>query len=179
MEPLESRETPFHALSGYPQSVAPGTILGRLVAGLGFRLRWATEGLEEDDGAFRADPEGFSIGEVLEHVGRMVVWIHRQFASGAAESQELPVLSDEHGFLDRRAHCLDCLAILERDVARMGTAELESIVIENRHGRFPFWVLVNGPLADALTHVGQISAWRRQAGKPAPASNPFAGQPPA
>lgn len=184
--PMDPRETPFYTLSEYPDVVTPGTILARLVAGLGFRLRWATEGLEEDDGAFRADPEGFSIGEVLEHVGRMVVWIHHRFASAAPsgvpgsrpEAQALPALAEEHGFLERRAHCLACLAILEQDVSRLGATDLESIVIDNRHGRFPFWVLVNGPLSDALTHVGQISVWRRQAGKPAPQSNPFAGLPP-
>ena len=31
------------------------------------------------------------------------------------------------------------------------------------------WNLLNGPLADFLTHVGQITAWRRIAGCPAPA----------
>lgn len=32
----------------------------------------------------------------------------------------------------------------------------------------PFWYLINGPIADALTHVGQISSWRRMAGNPQP-----------
>lgn len=30
----------------------------------------------------------------------------------------------------------------------------------------PIWYLINGPLADALTHVGQINAWPRLAGNP-------------
>ncbi|MHC4608217.1 MAG: hypothetical protein ACYTAF_15010 [Planctomycetota bacterium] len=41
----------------------------------------------------------------------------------------------------------------------------------------PFWNLINGPISDALTHVGQINALRRQAGKPAAGANVFLGIP--
>ena len=43
----------------------------------------------------------------------------------------------------------------------------------------PFWHMVNGPLADALTHVGQINTFRRLAGNPCPEANVFKGIPPA
>ena len=122
--------------------------------------------------------DGFSIGEVLEHVGRMVTWIHAQLTQQLDDVARLPQLAEDHGFLDRRAHCLRCLAMLERDVARAGSRELAAIEVGTRRGERPFWVVVNGPLSDALTHVGQISVWRRQAGKPAPASDPFDGLPP-
>jgi hypothetical protein len=42
----------------------------------------------------------------------------------------------------------------------------------------PIWYLINGPLADALTHVGQINAWRRLAGNPCPKVSVFLGLPP-
>jgi hypothetical protein len=42
----------------------------------------------------------------------------------------------------------------------------------------PFWHLLNGPLADALTHVGQINVFRRLAGNPTPKAGLFMGQPP-
>ena len=35
-----------------------------------------------------------------------------------------------------------------------------------------------GPYADFLTHVGQVAAWRRQAGSPAPRADVFRGEPP-
>lgn len=28
--------------------------------------------------------------------------------------------------------------------------------------RFPVWFILNGPLADARTHMGQITAWLRR-----------------
>jgi hypothetical protein len=36
--------------------------------------------------------------------------------------------------------------------------------------------LINGPIADALTHIGQIVSWRRINGNPQPSGvNPFKG----
>lgn len=169
---------PYESLADYPDEIRPGTILSRLVAGLGFRLRWATEGLTAADGEFRPHPDGFSIAEVLEHVGRMVTWIHAQLTMGLADAAVLPDLAEDHDFLARREHCLRCLALLEADAARLTEPELAAVQISRRGTPRPFWVLVNGPLADALTHVGQISAWRRQAGNPAPPSDPFDGIPP-
>ena len=45
-------------------------------------------------------------------------------------------------------------------------------------GDRPFWHVVNGPLSDALTHVGQLNMLRRQAGNPPVRANVFLGLPP-
>jgi len=42
----------------------------------------------------------------------------------------------------------------------------------------PFWHIINGPVSDALTHVGQINSFRRLAGNPVPSANVFTGEPP-
>ena len=39
----------------------------------------------------------------------------------------------------------------------------------NRGGvfsEFPFWNLINGPISDAIYHVGQIVSFRRTSGNP-------------
>jgi len=170
---------PYSSIAGFPSEASPGALLARLVAGLGFRLRWATEGLRQEDYGFRADPEGFSIGEVLEHIGQMVSWVHVQFTAHQPDVAALPELEAGHGPDARREHCLRSLSALERYLLELGAEDLNAVVVDHpRRGRRPFWVLVNGPLSDALTHVGQISAWRRLAGNPAPQSDPFDGQPP-
>jgi len=33
---------------------------------------------------------------------------------------------------------------------------------------FPFWNLINGPISDALWHVGQVVSFRRGSGNPLP-----------
>jgi hypothetical protein len=42
----------------------------------------------------------------------------------------------------------------------------------------PFWHIINGPISDALSHVGQINSFRRLAGNPTPKANVFTGSPP-
>jgi hypothetical protein len=52
--------------------------------------------------------------------------------------------------------------------------ELSRVTIDGN----PFWYIINGPLADALTHIGQINSFRRIAGNPAPKARVFFGVPP-
>ena len=63
--------------------------------------------------------------------------------------------------------------------ARATDREVSQLAVHTSRGEeFPFWNLVNGPLADALTHIGQVNSWRRIAGKPAPPADVFRGLPP-
>jgi hypothetical protein len=62
--------------------------------------------------------------------------------------------------------------------ARSTDREVSQLTVRTSRGEaFPFWYLVNGPLADALTHIGQVSSLRRMAGKPVPPADLFRGLP--
>jgi hypothetical protein len=39
-------------------------------------------------------------------------------------------------------------------------------MMEDDNSQYSFWYSLNGPLADALSHVGQILSWRRILGNP-------------
>ncbi|MEK7256112.1 MAG: hypothetical protein AAB316_15280, partial [Bacteroidota bacterium] len=56
------------------------------------------------------------------------------------------------------------------DLLKSPTSKLEDakIVFQNGENRseFPFWNQLNGPIADALWHVGQVVSFRRSAGNP-------------
>ena len=54
------------------------------------------------------------------------------------------------------------LVTLLREMNDSELVEME----KNTSRKLPFWYWINGPLADALTHVGQITSWRRIAGNP-------------
>ena len=54
------------------------------------------------------------------------------------------------------------LVILLIEMNDSELAEME----KNTSRKLPFWYWINGPLADALTHVGQITSWRRISGNP-------------
>ena len=162
-------------------------VLARLVDGLSFRYRWASHGLRVDDLAFTPGEGSMTLGELLDHLRFLARWLHTNVA--AARSGSEPVvypaacdgLPDPSG--DPTAYMvqtLEALAALRADFAAMSEAELASITfIGGREPTaFPAWNMLNGPLADALTHVGQLASWRRSAGNPVVRHDVFRGRPP-
>jgi sorbitol-specific phosphotransferase system component IIA len=46
-----------------------------------------------------------------------------------------------------------------------------------KQSSFPFWNMINGPLADAIYHTGQVVSFRRSSGNPLPKGvNVFMGK---
>jgi hypothetical protein len=156
----------FHRIPGAPERLTATTAVVRLVDGLGFRLRWATESLTDADYRFRPAPASRSIGEIVEHVWDLASWVSR--------SVGLPRLSRAAGFDAVRASAIEAIFALRTALAAMSDADLSQVTVSGR----PFWHLLNGPIADALTHVGQINTLRRLAGNPTPNANVFEGSPP-
>jgi hypothetical protein len=61
----------------------------------------------------------------------------------------------------------------------MSDEDLAAVRIRSSRGdTLPIWNMVNGPLADSLTHIGQILSWRRIAGSPPVPADVFRGRPP-
>ena len=166
---------PFHELPPPPDHVTASTVLARLVDGLGFRYRWATEGLREEDLAFQPGPDCMPARKILEHIRGLVGWV--DVCMGGEE--EKGAADDDSGEALRES-TLRRIEALSQRLKAMSDDRMKSC--EVRHPRtgeqFPFWFLINGPLADALTHVGQINAWRRINGNPWPKANVFKGKPP-
>ena len=56
------------------------------------------------------------------------------------------------------------------DLLRQPDSRLEDFDIVFQNGEsvaeFPFWNMLNGPIADALWHVGQVVSFRRSSGNP-------------
>jgi hypothetical protein len=49
--------------------------------------------------------------------------------------------------------------------------ELKKMVFTRKNGtqqEFDFWYVLNGPISDALWHVGQVVSYRRSSGNPLP-----------
>lgn len=68
---------------------------------------------------------------------------------------------------------------LSKGLEAMTDQELSDsqVYLKRLDQNFSFWYLINGFLADALTHVGQINSWRRMVGNPVAKISPFNGQP--
>ena len=157
---------PFHEIPDYPENVSGSSVLVRMLDGLGFRFRWSTEGLKDGDYQFRPAPDCMSIGELVRHVWGLVNWV--------CQSMQLNKFRKHDDISLVRRSVLEMTHALRETLISMGDEELAVIQIRER----PFWHIVNGPIADALTHVGQINSFRRLAGNPTPKANVFLGLPP-
>jgi len=137
----------------------------RLLDGLGFRFRWSTEGLSEDDYGFRPAPDCMSIEELVDHVWDLVNWISQSVGLDEFEKGDDASIT--------RMRVLEIIHALREEYIPMSDEDLKEITIRG----MPFWHIINGPLSDALTHVGQINSFRRLTGNPAPNASVFTGTP--
>ena len=69
-----------------------------------------------------------------------------------------------------RESTLILIAKLSTHLKLMTDIDLINLELQNKYTdrQFPLMYLLNGQLADALTHVGQITSWRRISGNPQP-----------
>ena len=64
----KDQELPFLDISEIPSELTTTNALLRMVEGLAFRYRWATENLSEENIKFRPHPTSMSIEEVNSHI---------------------------------------------------------------------------------------------------------------
>ena len=155
----KNQELPFKDISKTPTKLTATNTLLRMVEGLAFRYRWATENLIEEDIKFRPDPTSMSIKEVNSHIFDLVDSTFRVFGG---EKQNKETLNSFHEIREANLFLLQKIVNLLKEMSDTELSEIE----KNTSRKLPFWYWINGPLADALTHVGQITSWRRIAGNP-------------
>lgn len=154
-----NQELPFEDISKTPIELTATNTLLRLVEGLAFRYRWATENLTEEDIKFRPHPTSMSIEEVNAHIFDLIESTFRVFGGQKQNKDSL------RSFHKVRKKSLFVLKDLSEKLKKMSDKDLSAIE-KNTSRKLPFWYWINGPLADALTHVGQITSWRRITGNP-------------
>lgn len=131
-------------------------MLRHTLATLAYRGGKALRGAPPEFATFRAAEGSRTPGEILAHLGDLLDWA-LSIADGAQKWQSGPVLSWEEG----SARFFAGLAALD---ARLASDEPLGCTPEK---------LFQGPIADALTHVGQIAMLRRMAGAPVKGENYF------
>ncbi len=131
-------------------------MLRHALATLAYRGGKAVRDVPEAVAAFRASPTTRTPAEILAHVGDLLDWA-LALADGRQEwrnSEPLP-WPDEVGRFFRGLAALDVRLDDDRPLACAPER------------------LFQGPIADALTHVGQIALLRRLAGHPVKGENYF------
>ena len=149
-------------------------VIAFLTRSLGYRYRWATDGMAETTLAFRPVEGSMDMAELMGHLCDLAWWM-RATLTGVMAPRPEP------GVEGLRAATMAHLEVVAEAFAAMTPADLEALRISppGMEEAFPLSNVIHGPLADFLTHVGQVTSWRRIAGDLAPAAPVFFGGPPA
>lgn len=131
-------------------------MLRHTVATLSYRGGKVVANVPQGFAAFRAAETSRTAGEILAHIGDLLDWALR-VAKGEYVYKEIAPQS------------------WEEDVARFFAAleALDSYLASDAELGYPVEKIFQGPIADALTHVGQIALLRRLAGAPVKGENYF------
>jgi len=151
---------PYAAFPPAPDHYGAGTVVSRLLDGLGFRYYWATEGLRPIDLAFKPSPQARTSQETLEHIYALSTMI-----IDAVEQNQVA-----HGqyktFDELRKATLDNIKKASTIIAGYSDSDMQNLKVAFGDKTLPFWNMINGPISDCLWHVGQVVTFRRSSGNP-------------
>jgi len=171
---------PYQQIPEAPESYDSGNVIGRMIDGLGFRYYWATEGLTNTDINYKPSAEARTLMETLDHVyGLSTTIVNTARKKANVRPAEWP----EMGLAEKRSQTLRNFEQASELFKNAQTSDLENYQVIFQRGdnrsEFPFWNLINGPIADAIWHTGQVVLMRRASGNPMnPKVNVFMGKGP-
>lgn len=160
-------ELPFKEIDNYPKHIDAHTVLCRMLEGLGYRLHWATQGLSEKDLSYKPSPEAMNTWETIEHIAYLIHILDATFHEKCLERGVGPKFKSLEDF---RHYALTTIQELCNLLRGQELHDLEHLKLKYQAGsstlEYPFWHLINGPISDAIYHIGQIVSFRRTCGNP-------------
>lgn len=163
----QPKDLPYKKIPAYPKEYNEYTVAARMVDGLGFRYYWATEGLREEDMSYQPAEDVRNIRQTLNHVyglSRTIV--------NAPQSKPNTTSEEDLSFEEIRRKTLENIQLASKLLKEGRADAMEDYKIifgsEGNTTEYPFWNMINGPIADAIYHTGQVVAFRRAAGNPIP-----------
>jgi uncharacterized damage-inducible protein DinB len=166
-EPYPNTDLSYSRIPEAPASYSAGNVAARIIDGLGFRYYWATEDLRKTDLDYKPSENARTTSETIQHIYGLSNVILNAMEQNAN-------LEDNSGkpmtFTDIRKKTLDNLKRASDILKRASDEDIEKYIIIFGQGdsssEFPFWNLLNGPIADAIYHTGQVVSFRRSSGNP-------------
>jgi hypothetical protein len=156
---------PYAKIDDTPEDMSAGSVIARMIDGLGFRYYWATHSLRTEDLEYLPGNDGRPPKDVLNHLYGLSAMVRN---AGINQPNVRPLQIPEVEFEELRA--LTLKQFKEASDAFRGVSDLENHTIIFKRGEqessFPVWNLLSGPLTDAIYHVGQIVSFRRSSGNP-------------
>ena len=132
------------------------SLLRHTVATLAYRAGKTLRGAPPEFASFKASPSTRTPAEILAHMGDLLDW-----ALGIADGKHVWHDSKPLAWEDEVQRFFRALQVLD-----------DRLAANNELG-FPAEKMFQGPIADALTHTGQIAMLRRMADVPVRGENYF------
>jgi hypothetical protein len=158
---------PYYEIPNYPEKYTPETVVIRMIDGVGFRFYWATEGLTAKDLAFKPNDKARTSEETIDHIfglSKVILNALLKKVNGTS-GEETSTLK----FEDKRRMTLENFKNAS-EILKNSKENIENYKIMFKNGdkttEYPFWNLINGPIEDAVWHVGQVVSFRRSSGNP-------------
>ncbi|WP_298904164.1 hypothetical protein [uncultured Psychroserpens sp.] len=162
---------PYYEVPEYSKEFTAGTMAARMVDGLGFRFYWASEGLTEKDLNYRPSKDVRSSEDTIDHILDLSYII----VNSTLKQPNSRVDKSKMTYEEKRKQALMNLKTAA-EILR-GSDDISQYKIIFGENEIPFWNQVNGPIADAIWHCGQLASFRRITGNPInPNVNHFTGK---
>lgn len=162
---------PYYEVLEYAEEFTAGTMAARMVDALGFRYYWASKDLNEKDLAYRLNEKGRSTAETINHIYELSIIIVNstlQKPNSRGDKVEMTYKEKRTTTLNNLKKASDILHV-SNDISQF------KIIFGEQ--KIPFWNQINGPIADAIWHCGQIAVYRRVTKNPInPKVNHFTGK---
>ena len=153
----------YYEITAPPTIYTPGAVAARVVDGLGFRYYWGTEGLRSEDLLYRPSDRARNVIETIEHIHGLTEVLLNAVNKRPHTPKDLQGLS----YMEKRRLTLENIRQASDILKSADASDMEKFdMIFSEESKFPFWNLLNGPIADAIHHNGQIITMRRASGNP-------------
>ncbi len=160
------KNLPYYEIPAAPNSYSACGVVARMVDGLGFRYFWATESLTIADLEYKPTESARSAQETLKHIYGL-----SNVILNTVNKKVNKTTPDNDWTVDEmRLATLNNFMMASNILRNSKDKELKEMEVVFQRGdsesRYPFWNAINGPIEDALWHVGQIVLLRRASGNP-------------
>ncbi len=161
----QQNDLPYYEVPDCSDEYTVGTVSARMVDGLGFRYYWATEGLKNEDLKYKPSVNARSTAETIDHI----LSLSRVIVNATNKTPtDFTIKQPELTFEEKRKETLENFKKASENLTNSKSLEELKIkfISKNGESEFPFWNMINGPIADAIWHAGQLVSFRRAAGNP-------------
>jgi hypothetical protein len=164
---MAQNNSPMNEIPVAPETAISGNIIARMVQGLGYRYFWASKDLRPEDLSYRPSKEASSTFETLEHINGLAQIVRN---SATSSPSIRPVNNPPKDYIVLREKTLEYLEqanTLFLDKTEEEVAQMQVIFQRGTEQyNYSIWNMLNGPLADAIYHTGQVVSFRRTTGNP-------------